>query len=112
MRSIGKAAMILALGGALAASTATASSARGWRPWAAAGAGFVAGAAIGSAAAASANGYYYDRGYAPGYAYGPGYYGAEEGYAYAPSYSAPSYYPYRSRNPADGCSSTRSGCSN
>jgi len=87
MKPITKTALALALGGAVLASSVTASSARSWRPWAAAGAGFVAGAAIG-AAAANANAYYYG----PGYYYAPGPY-AYDGYAYdpGPTYVAPAY---------------------
>jgi hypothetical protein len=90
MNNFARTSMAIALGGALLASSVTASSARSWRPWAAAGAGFVAGAAVG-AAAANAN---------PGYYYGPGYYDrgyAYDGYAYdtGPAYPvepAPYYY--------------------
>jgi hypothetical protein len=89
MNNFAKTSMALALGGALLASSVTASSARNWRPWAAAGAGFVAGAAIAGAAANANAGYY---GYGPGY-YERGYpYG---GYAYEPSYPVeptPYYY--------------------
>lgn len=93
-----KGAVALALAGALTASAASTASARSWRPWAAAGAGFVAGAAVGSALAAPRYSYY-EPGYAsyaysPGYAYdtGPAY----EAYAYEPTVTyrtvAPRYY--------------------
>jgi hypothetical protein len=74
MKWVTKASLVLALGSALLASSVTASSARHWRPWAAAGAGFVAGAAIGLASA-RANAYYETQygSYGPGYAYEPGY---------------------------------------
>lgn len=92
MKPIFKRAAAVALAGALVAATAAPSMARPhWRPWAAAGVGFLAGAAI--ASAANANSYYYNGygGYAyqPGYTYEPGYaYGS--GYTYAP-YSAYGY---------------------
>jgi hypothetical protein len=96
MNTFAKTSVALALGGALLASSVTASSARNWRPWAAAGAGFVAGAAIAGAAANANAGYYgpgyYDRGYAyDGYAYEPGYNSYGSGYAYGPGYAEPVY---------------------
>jgi hypothetical protein len=81
MRLLGKTASVLGVAGALALSSMTASDARGRGAAVAAGAaGFVAGAAIGSAAAASTY---------PGY-YGPAY--GYDSYAYAPEYVPPSYY--------------------
>lgn len=88
MRPFVKNAIALALAGAVTASAATPTLARSWKPWAAAGAGFVAGAAVGSAIASSRA--YYGPGYAysgyayysPGYAYAPEYYDA---YAYSPA---------------------------
>jgi hypothetical protein len=98
MNKIAKTSAALALGGALLAGSVTASSARDWRPWAAAGAGFVAGAAI--AGAAANNSYYYGPGYYErGYAYEPGYaYGST--YSYEPGYSSYSYEPSYSYQPA------------
>jgi hypothetical protein len=94
MNSVVKAATAVVLGGALVAGSVTASSARSWRPWAAAGAGFVAGAAIGAAAAnANANAYYGPRYYEPGYAYEPAYGGP----AYQ-SYGYQGYAPYSYRD--------------
>jgi hypothetical protein len=86
MNTLTRTSMMVALGGALLASSVTASSARNWRPWAAAGAGLVAGAAI-AGAAANANAYYGPR-YGYGY-YGPGY--GYEGYAAGPAYVGPGY---------------------
>lgn len=81
MNILAKTSVALALGGALLASSVTASSARDWRPWAAAGAGFVAGAAIAGAAANANAGYYYGPNY--GY-YDRGY--TYDSYAYQPAY--------------------------
>ncbi len=96
MNTITKTTLALALGSAVLASSVTASSAANWRPWAAAGAGFVAGAAVGAAAANANAGYYYGPGYAyePGYSYGPSvtYDSGYSGYAYEPAYPAPNYY--------------------
>jgi hypothetical protein len=89
MKTTTRYAVAVALAGALAASAATPSFARGGRTAAAAGIGFAAGALIG-AAAANSNGYYYEPGYSYGpYAYGPGY--AAGSYAYEPEvvYRAP-----------------------
>lgn len=89
-----KGAVALALAGVMATGTITAASARDWRPWAAAGAGFAAGTIVGSAMAAPRYGYGYGYAYGPGhssYAYAPGYAtSAYDSYAYAPS---PSYGP-------------------
>ena len=81
MRLLGKTAIVAGLAGAMALGSMTASQAR-FRAGPAAAAGFVAGAALGAAAANS--GYY---GY-NAYAYDPGY----SGYAYEPAYTPPSYY--------------------
>jgi hypothetical protein len=97
-----------ALVGVVTLAAATPTFARSWRPWAAAGAGFAAGAIIGAAAANSrayyGPGYY---GYGPGYSggyYAPGY----ESYAYAPPPAAYERAPtvtYRSRylDPKSSC---------
>jgi hypothetical protein len=77
MRTLTKYAAALTLTGALALATAVPSQARHWHNGAAIGAGLVAGALIG-AAAANANNNYYGPGY--GY-YGPGY----QAYAYQPA---------------------------
>jgi hypothetical protein len=82
MSTFVKSATALALAGALTAGAASQADARSWKPWAAAGAGFVAGAAVGSALAAPRYGYY-GPGYAS-YAYAPGYAPAYDAYAYAP----------------------------
>jgi hypothetical protein len=85
----------LALTGAMAVAAVTPSFARD-RSWAAAGAGFAAGAIVGAAAANANAGYYYGPGYEPyGYAYAPapatvyapGYVYAPGAYAYSPSYN-------------------------
>jgi hypothetical protein len=85
MRLLGKTAIVLGMAGAMALGSMTASEARNGRNAAiAAGAGgFVAGAAIGAAAANANAGYYggYDS-----YAYEPAY------VAPAPVYTSPSYY--------------------
>ena len=107
MTATTKTAIALALAGAMTAGAMSTASARSWKPWAAAGAGFVAGAAVGSAIAAPRYGYY-EPGYA-GYAYSPGYsYGpAYESYAYQPGYEStvvvPSYGYYRNYNAGTGC---------
>lgn len=91
MNAIVKTTAALTLAGSLVAAAATPTFARSWKPWAAAGAGFAAGAVVG-AAAANANAHYYG----PGYAYGPGYdsYAYQDTYAYGP---APRYYRYGSQ---------------
>ena len=92
MKPILKTSVALALASVLAASVATPSVARDWRPWAAAGAGFAAGAIVGSSVANSYYGphYYGAYAYEPGYAYEPTY---SYGYAYEPGYveTEPSY---------------------
>jgi hypothetical protein len=109
MNTLVKTTAALALGGALLAGSVTDSSARNWRPWAAAGAGFIAGAAIAGAAANANAGYYYGPGYYDrGYAYEPGYtYGS--GYAYEPGYSGPVYTYERPVNRGWGRCSTDEG---
>ena len=82
MKPILRTSVALALAGVLAASVASPTFARDWRPWAAAGAGFAAGAVVGSAVA---NSYYGPRYYGPGYAYEPSY--AYDSYAYEPGYA-------------------------
>jgi hypothetical protein len=82
MKPFARTAMVLALAGAVTAGAAGSASARSWKPWAAAGAGFAAGAIVGSALTAPR---YYGPGYSA-YAYGPG-------YAYAPAYDAYAYEP-------------------
>jgi hypothetical protein len=77
-----KLAVAALLVGTIAASAATPSYARD-RALAAAGIGFAAGAVIGAAAVNANNGYYYEPGYAPGYAYEPA---PAYGYAYVPAY--------------------------
>jgi hypothetical protein len=88
MRLLGKTAIVLGMAGAMALGSMTASQAR-WRAGPAAAAGFVAGAAIGAAAANANAGYYYGSGgYGyDSYAYEPAYSGY--GYAYEPAYVAP-----------------------
>jgi hypothetical protein len=81
MKPILRTSVALALASVLAASAASPTFARDWRPWAAAGAGFAAGAVVGSAVA---NSYYGPRYYGSGYAYEPGY--AYDSYAYEPGY--------------------------
>lgn len=81
MRLLGKTAIVLGMVGAMALGSMTASQAR-WRAGPAAVAGFVAGAAIGAAAANANAGYYYGSG---GYGY--------DSYAYEPAYAAPVYTP-------------------
>jgi hypothetical protein len=83
---------VLGLAGTFVAGGLTPASAENWWPWAAAGAGFVAGAAIASSAANP----YYGPGYygpyaydAPAYSYGPSYSYAPT-YSYGPFYSGPS----------------------
>lgn len=83
MTPFAKGAVALALAGAMTAGAMNTASARSWKPWAAAGAGFAAGAIVGSALAA------------PRY-YGPGYYSAyahSPGYTYAPAYESYAYEP-------------------
>ena len=90
MRLAGKSALVIGLAGAMALGSIATSQAR-VRPW-------VAGAAVG-AAAANANAAYYGPGYydEPAYAYtgDPAY---AYSYGYAPGYAAPAYgyYPYDS----------------
>lgn len=98
-----KPALALGMISAMALAVATPSEARNGRNAAAIGAGvagFAVGAAIGSAAAAANNGYYYNEpyaynqpyGYRSGYTYAPAYedgyaaggYYADDSYAYAP----------------------------
>ncbi len=98
MRLLGKSAIVLGIAGAMALGSMTASEARS-RAWVAGAAGFVAGAAIG-AAAANANAGYYQPGYGSYGYHQPGY--NSYGYydrpataytgdpAYAPGYG---YYP-------------------
>lgn len=100
MKPFARNAMALALAGALTAGAASTASARSWKPWAAAGAGFAAGAVVGSALAAP-------RYYGPGYAYAPDY--AASSYVYSPGYvSAPAYesYAYESDAYEPGVTST------
>lgn len=87
MSIFAKSMTTLVLAGALTAGAVQKAEARNWKPWAAAGAGFVAGAAVGSALAAPRYSYY-GPGYAS-YAYAPGYTAAPayDAYAYAPSAS-------------------------
>jgi hypothetical protein len=91
MKTIVKSAAVAAVAGALALSAITPSEAqRRGRGWVAPAAGFVAGAAIG-AAAANANAAYYDGYYyygEPGYVYDPGptYVAPYDGYSYEPRY--------------------------
>jgi len=82
--------LALTLAGAMTVAAASPTFARSWRHGAAAGAGFVAGAAVGAAAANAA-------------VYGPGY----QAYAYAPG-QAPASYGYGSYQ-SDG-SDGLSGC--
>lgn len=86
MTPFSKGAVALVLAGAMTAGAMTTASARSWRPWAAAGAGFAAGAIVGSALTAPRYGY----AYGPGYAYAPAY----SSYAYAPGYAEPAYDSY------------------
>jgi hypothetical protein len=82
-----KRAAVLALAGTMTVAAVSPTLARSWRPWAAAGAGFAAGAMIGAAAANSrayyGPGYYDSYAYSPVYAYRSGY----DAYAYAPGAS-------------------------
>jgi hypothetical protein len=98
----GKAAITVALAGALALSSATPSFARHWRGLAAAGIGFGAAAVLGAAAASSAPGYYY--GYPSAHAFAPSYYAYEPSYyAYEPGYvNAHPYYYRRGHCPVQG----------
>ena len=82
MKTIMKYAAAIAVTSAFALAAATPSEARNHGgAWAAAGAGFAAGAIVGAAAANS---------YGPGY-YGPGYYGPAY---YGPAYYGPGPYAY------------------
>jgi hypothetical protein len=102
MQPFAKRAMALALAGALTAGAASTASARSWKPWAAAGAGFAAGAIVGSALTApryygygpSYSGYAYEPGYAVTYDTAPAYdaYAYSPGVAYETTVVAPSYY--------------------
>lgn len=74
MKPVTKNSLALALAGAMIVAAASPTFARSWRSGAAAGAGFVAGAAVGAAAANAAM-------------YGPGY----QAYAYAPGQMQPAY---------------------
>ena len=76
MKPFVKTALAVGTVGALTLAAATPSMARD-RAWIAAGAGFAAGAVVGSAVA---NSYYDNAGYYDSYAYAPGY----DTYAYAP----------------------------
>ncbi len=100
MNNLTKCAAIVAVAGTFTAATVTAGMARDWRPWAAAGAGFAAGAVVGSAAANVRAGYYGPGHYGHGYAYGPSY-----GYASAPRYyvEEPGYQAYAAAPGAGGC---------
>lgn len=95
MTSLTKSALALVLAGALTAGAASSASARSWKPWAAAGAGFAAGAIVGSALAGPRHygpgysGYAYEPGYAVTYDTAPAY----DAYAYAPGYDAYAYSP-------------------
>ena len=94
MRLLGKTAIVLGMAGAMALGSMTASEARGGRNAAARGVGFVAGAAIGAAAANANAGYYYGSAYGyDSYAYAPGYSSGYDSYAYQPAYAAPVYTP-------------------
>lgn len=110
MNNVIKASAALALGGALLAGSVSDSSARNWRPWAAAGAGFVAGAAIAGAAANANRGYYYQ----DGYAYEPGYssYSYGEPYASGDVYvqPVPSYRYWSGRCQTDDGYGRRANC--
>jgi hypothetical protein len=86
MKSFTKGAIALALAGAVTVGAASTAAARSWKPWAAAGAGFAAGAIVGSALAAPR---YYGPGYSA-YAYEPGY---TVTYDTAPAYDAYAYSP-------------------
>lgn len=103
MKQFTKGAMAIALAGALTASAVGSASARSWKPWAAAGAGFAAGAIVGSALTAPR---YY--GYGPaysGYAYAPAYdaYAYEPAVTYEPLVVAPTYYYGGYYGPNRGC---------
>ena len=94
MRLLGKTAIVLGMAGAMALGSMTASEAR-WRaqsPRLAA--GFVAGAAIGAAAANANAGYYYGAAMATtATPTQPAYSPATTSYAYEPAYAAPVYAP-------------------
>ena len=111
MKLLGKTAIVLGMAGVMAIGSMTASEAR-WRAGPAAAVGFVAGAAVGAAAANANSGYYSGSGgygydsYASG-GYGSGGYGSggygydsyayEPAASYEPAYTSPSYYgPVRS----------------
>lgn len=107
MTPFAKGAMAVALAGALTAGAVSTASARSWKPWAAAGAGFAAGAIVGSALAAP-------RYYGPGYAYSPAY-AYEPAYTYAPGYDAYAYEPgpsvtYVAPSPRYNSATGLSGC--
>jgi hypothetical protein len=93
MKMTTKYAVTAALAGALAISAATPSFARNGRIAAAAGAGLVAGAVVGAAAANANNGYYGPNAYSSGYVAGPY---ASNAYAYEPEpvYQAPARAAY------------------
>ncbi len=107
MKPFVKSAMALGVAGALTLAAATPSLARSrhWGP--ALGAGFVAGALIG-AAAANANAYYGEPNgyYGPGPAYATPEYDA---YGYAPGYTAPRYYNNTGPNQEDQLTGTGIG---
>ena len=86
MNTLVKTSMALAVAGVMSAAAITPSAAQSGRTWAAAGAGFAAGALIGAAAANANNGYYYT---APSYGYAGPVYEPAPAYLYEP---APTYY--------------------
>ena len=90
MNTLVKTSMAVALAGALSLAAISPSAARSGRGWAAAGAGFAAGAIIG-AAAANANGYYGPSYYAPAPVYTEGYVSEPDYYEPAPTYYRPAY---------------------
>lgn len=94
MNAIAKSAAVLVAAGTLVTATVTSGEARSGR-WAAAGAGFVAGALIGAAVANAHGGYYYGPRYGyygSSYAYVPSYYGYKAGSTYTYQYRYPRYY--------------------
>jgi len=111
MRPFSKGVIALALAGAVTASAASTAAARSWKPWAAAGAGFIAGAAVGSALAApryygpAYSGYAYEPGYAVTYDTAPAYdaYAYSPGVAYESTTVVPSYYYGGYYGPNRGC---------
>ena len=102
------AALAAVLAGALVVSTATPSIAHD-RAWTAAGIGFVAGAALGAAAASADTNVYYspyaDYAYAPAVVYHPA-----PAYVYAPAYAyVPVYPPARVYSPEVGIHAFENG---